>query len=116
MSTHSLFVSVFALALMIVAGLLSSVVPQVITETRQLALRIPGYADSLEKRLEKWINNPWVQKFFERETKPGSTPSSLGATNELPLPSPTNVTRLWKPFIIHEYFAASFRGSNPPAK
>src|SRR5439155_7238217 len=34
----------------------------------------------------------WVQKFFEREAKPGGTPGSLSATNELPPLSPTNVT------------------------
>src|SRR5437867_9338492 len=52
-SRQRAIVSVFALALVIVAGLLSSVVPQVITETRQLADRIPEYADWVQKRAEK---------------------------------------------------------------
>src|SRR5438874_1613299 len=43
-------VSVFVLALLIVAALASSVVPQAIKETRQFAERIPAYADWIEKR------------------------------------------------------------------
>src|ERR1043166_7213681 len=82
----------FALAFVIVGALFGSVVPQVITETRQLALRIPGYADSLEKRLEKWINNPppWVKRWLERETNPSGPSGSQSATNEIPPLSSTN--------------------------
>ena len=85
-------VCVFALAFVIVGALFGSVVPQVITETRQLALRIPGYADSLEKRLEKWINNPppWVKRWLERETNPSGPSGSQSATNEIPPLSSTN--------------------------
>src|SRR5258706_6193629 len=51
-------VCVFTLALVIMAALFGSVVPHLISETRQLATRIPGYADRLESRMEEWANNP----------------------------------------------------------
>ena len=41
---------VFGLALVIVAALFGSVVPQLINETRQLAARIPAYAARVEQR------------------------------------------------------------------
>ena len=51
-------VCVFALALVIMAALFGSVVPQLISETRELATRIPGYTDRLERRLEDWASHP----------------------------------------------------------
>src|ERR1051326_5673373 len=85
-------VCVFALAFVIVGALFGSVVPQVITETRVLFRSIPGYADSLEKRLEKWINNPppWVKRWLERETNPSGPSGSQSATNEVSPLSSTN--------------------------
>src|SRR5262245_32989108 len=51
-------ICVFALAFAVVGAAFGSVVPQVVTETRQLAERIPAYANALEKRVEKWVSNP----------------------------------------------------------
>lgn len=51
-------VSVFAIALLIILGLFSSIVPQLVRETRQLASRIPTYSARLEKRVEAWVDNP----------------------------------------------------------
>src|SRR5208283_2729263 len=43
---------VFGLALVIVAAVFGSVVPQLVNETRQLALRTPAYAARVEKRAQ----------------------------------------------------------------
>jgi predicted PurR-regulated permease PerM len=82
-------VAVFALALVIMAALLGSVVPQVITETRQLADRVPDYVDWVQKRSEKWINNPpaWLQKVIQH----GSEPHAALATNEVSVAASTPV-------------------------
>ena len=85
-------VCVFALALVTVAAVFGSIVPQVVSETRQLATRIPGYTARLEQRLEHWITNPppWVRKLLQRESSAGGTYDPGTATNEPSLASPTN--------------------------
>src|SRR4030095_16709967 len=85
--------SVFALALVILTALLSSVVPQVITETRQLADRIPEYADWVERRAEKWISNPpaWVRKVLQHQPTTQAAPALPAITNETALANATNV-------------------------
>ncbi len=50
--------SVFALALVLVAALIGSVVPRVVVETRELAQKVPVYATNLHHRVEVWINDP----------------------------------------------------------
>src|SRR5258707_5380944 len=59
---------VFAFALAIMTAMGARVVPQIITETRQLAARIPAYASRVEQRLEHWVNNPpaLLRKLLER--------------------------------------------------
>lgn len=63
---------VFALAFLIVAGLLGSVVPQAVVETRQLASQLPTYTIKLEKKLEAWANNPPapLRRFLQRDLPP----------------------------------------------
>ena len=76
-------VSVFALALLIVAALFGSIVPQLVKETRQLADRVPDYAQRLGDRMEAWISHPppWVQKLLERESAPAAPSAPAGATH-----------------------------------
>jgi predicted PurR-regulated permease PerM len=61
---------VFALALVIVAALFGSVVPQLINETRELAARVPAYAARVEKRSEYWLSHPpaLVKRLLDRES------------------------------------------------
>ena len=61
---------VFGLALVIVAALFGSVVPQLVNETRQLAIRIPAYAARVEKRSEYWLSHPpaLVKLLLERDS------------------------------------------------
>lgn len=49
---------VFALALMIIGALFSSVVPRIVSETRDLVSRVPAYAVQVQSRLEKWATEP----------------------------------------------------------
>src|SRR5258707_7040532 len=75
-------VCVFAIALMVLLGLLGSIVPQVVRETQQLALRIPGYATKIQMRVEHWVNHPppLLRKLLEKEST--HTELSLPPTND----------------------------------
>jgi predicted PurR-regulated permease PerM len=75
---------VFGLALVIVAAVSGSVVPQLVNETRQLALRTPAYAARVEKRAEDWLSHPpeVVKRLLEKASGARETRGSVTATNE----------------------------------
>ena len=83
---------VFGLALLIVAALFGSVVPQLVNETRQLAVRVPGYAAKVQQRAEYWLNHPPALMKRLLQKKPGAkeAPDSVTATNESTVAFPTN--------------------------
>ena len=83
---------VFGLALVIVAALFGSVVPQLINETRQLAVRIPAYVTRVEQRAEYWLSHPpaLVKRLLARESSVKGTRGSVTATNESAPAFPTN--------------------------
>jgi predicted PurR-regulated permease PerM len=89
---------VFSLAVVLMVGLLSSVVPQLVTETRDLAQRIPTYAKKLRERVETWVNQPpaLLRKFMGRPAAaPGTNvtnSTALTDTNTPPLTLSTNAT------------------------
>lgn len=72
---------VFGVALVLVAILFGSVVPQLVRETRQFATRVPAYVTGLQTRIEGWMSQPpaFLQRFLERETAARSS-SATGAT------------------------------------
>ncbi len=80
---------VFALALMVVLGIVASVVPQLVRETRELAEKIPTYAERLQQRAETWVNHPpsILRRFFEgRDSKTTNTNAPpTGRTNAVPV-------------------------------
>ena len=51
-------VLVFFVALFLVLGVFSSVVPRLVVESRDLAVRVPTYVAKLEDRAMRWVNNP----------------------------------------------------------
>jgi predicted PurR-regulated permease PerM len=76
-------VAVFAMALLAVAAFFGSIVPQLVTEARQLVDRVPDYATRLSERVERLIEHPpqWVQRFLEREATP--VPPTLPTTTTI---------------------------------
>jgi predicted PurR-regulated permease PerM len=84
-------VLVFVIALLIVAGIFGSVMPQIIGETRQFIARVPDISAKLEHRVEGWIDNPpaWLEKFFKDKPDPAPKTSPV-ATNTVPAPTDTN--------------------------
>jgi len=79
---------VFALALMLVAAIAGSVVPQLVRETRDLAARVPTYAERVRDRVEIWINNPPapLRRFFDRRGLPADP---AGISTNAPAAPPT---------------------------
>jgi predicted PurR-regulated permease PerM len=68
-------ICVFAIALIIITGLFGSVVPQLVSETRDLVVKIPAYSKRLQERVEEWVEHPpdFLRNFLKRA--PASTPS-----------------------------------------
>jgi len=92
-------VVVFALALIIVAGLAASVVPQVVVEARDLAAKSSTFATGLPQRAAELAETPprWLPaqavpllRAFSESVGPGKTNVTL--TAELPAAGGTNVT------------------------
>lgn len=84
--------AVFAMALLAVAAFFASIVPQIVTEARQLADRVPEYATKLSDRVEHLVEHPpqWVRHFLERQTVPGPAGTTAIATNEITREGVTN--------------------------
>ncbi len=77
-SCFNSILAVFALALLLVGGLCGSVLPQIVTETRQLISRAPEYGAKLERCLEDWSQDPpqVLEKILQRfRPSAGSSPA-----------------------------------------
>ncbi len=49
---------VFALGFALVVGVLGTIIPRIVIESRELAGRTPGYVDKVQTRVEHWIDHP----------------------------------------------------------
>jgi predicted PurR-regulated permease PerM len=91
-------VLVFALALAVVGGILASVIPQVVVETRQLATKIPEYSQKIKQRANEFIEHPpeilrhlWPAQFSTETDANTDTNAPTGdmATNGVPVTDTT---------------------------
>ncbi len=80
-------IGVFVLALVIFGSVFGSVAPQIVTETRQLANRVPDYTEKLQKKIELWFNNPppWLQKLLKKEGPPAAPVPATEAAPNIPV-------------------------------
>ncbi|HEX4265264.1 MAG TPA: AI-2E family transporter [Verrucomicrobiae bacterium] len=93
LSRSRAIVSVFALALVIVLGVLANIAPPIVHQTREFAANAPKIIKKTEDAVEKWAENPptWAQKWLKSESTPTETPASEGSvTNEPSSLSDTN--------------------------
>lgn len=83
---------VFVFALMLLVTLFSSVVPQIVVESRQLAGNIPTFTTNLTHRIEGWINQPpsSVRRFLGS----GAAVANTNAVTDASAASQTNVPSL----------------------
>ncbi len=78
-------IMVFVMALFIALIFFGNVVPQLVSETRQLASRVPAYANRLQDRFERWANDPppLLKRILQRENRDLNRTTSTEATNTL---------------------------------
>jgi len=79
---------VFVLAFTVVLGVVASVIPQVILETKLLASRVPEYSHRLQGRVDGLIAHPpaWVQRFLpptETGADAGVSPGGMSDSPDL---------------------------------
>jgi len=95
-------ITVFAVALIIVAAVMANVVPPVVNQTREFAKKIPEIKKKAEQRIEHWANNPpeWFDKLMKSKPKPPETSAPSAAaentsevtTTNAPAPPPSTTT------------------------
>jgi len=90
-------ISVFAVAIVIVAGVFANIVPPIVSQTREFAARIPTIQTNVQQRVETWVNHPpaWFEKLFKTGAKPpeAAAPSTTNTVSDLteasaPAPAP----------------------------
>lgn len=85
-------ICVFALAVLLVGGLIGSVAPQIIDETQQLTRQIPSYVTRLQQRIQAWAKHPharlqklitWAGVRSVQTNETSTAPPALSSTNEI---------------------------------
>ncbi len=68
-------VLVFIIAAAVIAGILMSVIPQVVVETQQLAARVPEYSQKLQVWFQNFIANPpeFIRSYLPAHVEGGAT-------------------------------------------
>jgi predicted PurR-regulated permease PerM len=76
-------VSVFIIAVLLVACVLANIVPPIVSQTREFSTRIPAIQTNVQYHVETWINNPpaWFEKAFGTVSKPSAPPAISTTTN-----------------------------------
>jgi predicted PurR-regulated permease PerM len=89
-------VLVFVIALFLLAGVVGSVVPKLVVETRQLVASMPTFVAKLETRATKWVNEPpaplqtLLRRFgVEWPVSPAITNTPPDSTNPPPAEAPS---------------------------
>jgi predicted PurR-regulated permease PerM len=77
-------VTVFVIAILIVAGVFTNVVPPIVSQTRDFANRIPTIQAKVIQLWESWINNPKGAKASEATQNVSTNTVSVVITNNAP--------------------------------
>jgi predicted PurR-regulated permease PerM len=82
---------VFVFAFALVAGVLASVIPQVVVETQQLAAKVPEYSERLQQRVGKLIAEPpaFLRHFMPAPSSAATDTNTPAATGNSALASAT---------------------------
>ena len=100
---------VFVAAFVILAGLLASVVPQVVVETQDLVRKIPGYTTRLEQKADDLITHPpaWLQRFLPQQPITVESPAAAGTNAEPTFFSASAATTNLSPAAVSEKTAVT---------
>lgn len=64
---------VFALVIVLILGLFATVVPQIVSEGRELVDKAPDYSRAFSQRVSDWIaKSPWAQEVQKQTTQQGA--------------------------------------------
>jgi predicted PurR-regulated permease PerM len=76
-------ISVFAIALLIVAVVLVSIIPPIVGQTRSLVKRVPEISTTVEQRIDRWVNSPpdWLK--FLNQSNPSQPPPATNSVTPL---------------------------------
>lgn len=76
-------ICVFAIAIFIVAAVAASVIPPIVSQTREFAARLPAIQDKVTHFVDEWINNPngLYEKLKGSSAKPPAPPTPVVTTN-----------------------------------
>jgi predicted PurR-regulated permease PerM len=82
---------VFIVAFALVAGVLASVIPQVVVETQQLATKVPEYSGQLQQRIGKFVAEPpaFLRHYFPAPPSTETDTNSPAASGNPALASAT---------------------------
>ena len=113
---------VFAGAVVLMLGIVGSVVPQLVTETRELAVRVPAYTETVKTNVVNWVSNPrlpsvlnkLVPQRLKTETNAPSS-GSLTVTNaetgvvttNAPSSDAMDVSRFWNELFGKDTFKSA---------
>jgi predicted PurR-regulated permease PerM len=83
-------VSVFVVALLIVAVVLVNIIPPIVSQTRSLVKRVPEISTTVEQNIDRWVNSPpdWLR--FLSPSKPSQPPPADLSTNTNVVTPPEN--------------------------
>jgi predicted PurR-regulated permease PerM len=103
---------VFALATALFLGLVGSVVPTVVRETRELTEEIPVYAERIQTRMDDWMSNrnSLVRRALNLVPGLGPEPSDGSITNTNAPPAATNASLI--PTTPSNLLSLETRGTN----
>ncbi len=84
-------IMVFACAVVLMLGLLGSVVPQIVTETRSLVQQLPDYTRKLEAKVTGWLDSKpkILDRFIGRKS---SAPVDFSTNSVVPTNPAPNIT------------------------
>ena len=76
-------VSVFVIAILIVTGVLTNVVPPIIIQTREFSKQLPKIRDKAQKAIDDWTDHPssWYEKMFKTGAQPVDTNAPVVVNN-----------------------------------
>jgi len=81
---------VFAVAVLVVAGIGAAIVPRLVFETRELALKIPDYARQIQQRSADWIETHSHRLSIFLPKEPAATNNIASPPDAALTPAPAN--------------------------
>jgi predicted PurR-regulated permease PerM len=93
MKRQRAIICVFAVAVLVIGGIGALVVPRLVSETRELAGKIPDYTRQLQQRAVDWLETKpnWNIPFLSKHTPAASTNTTPTLTNIVTITG-TNIT------------------------